>query len=467
MAGSLPLGPRLVIAGTHSGVGKTTVATGMMAALARRGLAVAPAKVGPDYIDPGYHAVATGRPGRNLDSWICGPGAVAPLAAAAARGADVMVVEGVMGLFDGAGRANGGPTPQGTPRLAGLPAASTAEVAAILEAPVVLVVDAAAMAASVAAVVHGFATYSPRTRVSGVILNRVGSDAHEESLLTALRPLGIPVLGALRRSDRLRWRDRHLGLVPVVEDPRAVGKSLERLAAQVEGSCDLDGLLALARSAPGRSAGPLVSARRVASATVAVAAGRAFSFTYEDNLERLRQAGADTVTFDPASDERLPAGVQGLLVGGGFPESHARRLGSNQALLSEVRRRISGGLVTWAECGGLLWLCRSLEGTPLCGVLPAEARMTPKLKLGYRVATALEQNPVLAPGRPARAHEFHYSGLDRPGEALAVEGGGRTSRAGFASPTLLASYLHLHLGADPAPAERFVLAASRYACPVL
>ncbi|MDQ6928397.1 MAG: cobyrinate a,c-diamide synthase, partial [Actinomycetota bacterium] len=218
------LGPRVVIAGTHSGVGKTTVATGLMAAMRARGLRVGAAKVGPDFIDPGYHSLATGRPGRNLDPWICGVDAIGPLAGRAGEGCDVTVVEGVMGLFDGAADPDG-------------PVASTAHVASLLSAPVLLVVDASSMSASVAALVHGYRSYDPHIRLGGVILNRVGSDTHEDMLRDALRPLGTPVLGCLRRDAALEWRDRHLGLVPVVEDEPVVRQSLDRLAATVTTSC--------------------------------------------------------------------------------------------------------------------------------------------------------------------------------------------------------------------------------------
>jgi cobyrinic acid a,c-diamide synthase len=245
------------------GVGKTTVATGLMAALRRHGDRVAPAKVGPDFIDPSYHALATGRPGRNLDAWICGEGRIAPLAAKAAIGADVLVVEGVMGLFDGAAEPEN--------------PASTAHVARLLDAPVVLVVDASAMSGSVAALVHGYATFDPAVRIAGVVLNRVGSRAHESMLREALEPIGIPVLGVLARADELAWRDRHLGLVPVVEQREAVEKSLERLADAVDASCDLDAISAVARAAPplaarearppGCRAGPRRRRRRARSAS--------------------------------------------------------------------------------------------------------------------------------------------------------------------------------------------------------
>ncbi|HEX2023265.1 MAG TPA: cobyrinate a,c-diamide synthase [Acidimicrobiales bacterium] len=447
-----PLGPRLIVAGTSSGVGKTTVATGLMTAFRRRGATVASAKVGPDFIDPGYHALATGRPGRNLDPWMCGAETVGPLAAREAAGADLLVVEGVMGLFDGAA---------GEPGLA--PVASTAQVAALLDAPVVLVVDASAMSGSVAALVHGFTTFSPAVRVAGVVLNRVGSDSHEEMLRRALEPLGVPVLGALRRDDALVWRERHLGLVPVVEAPGAVVAALDRVAHAVERGCDLDRLLALASTAPDVSVGAPPQARRKASARVAVLGGRAFAFTYPDNLEVLEQAGAELVPVDPEADRRVPEGTAALYAGGGFPEVFAAGLAANRPLLDDVRRRVAAGLVTWAECGGLLWLTRSLDGHPMAGAVAAQAHMTPRLTLGYRRARTAVETPLGAPGTALRGHEFHYSAVEPGGGALRWQGREGEGRGGFASPTLLASYLHVHLASDPPLAERFVGASARAA----
>ena len=431
------------MAGTSSGVGKTTVATGLMAALRRRGLRVAPAKVGPDFIDPGYHGLATGRPGRNLDAWISGADAVAPLAARAAHDADVLVVEGVMGLFDGA--SDDGAT------------ASTAHVATLLDAPVVLVVDAKAMSGSVAAVVHGFATFDPAVRVAGVILNQVGSEGHATMLREALVPTGIPVLGILRRDSHLTWRDRHLGLVPVVEQRAEVEASLARLAAAIEEGCDLAALLQLAATAPGREVAPLPTPHPAGRGVVAVATGPAFAFVYPDNVEALEAAGAEVVTFDPLHDERLPAEADGLYVGGGFPEVFAEALAENAPLLEDVRRR---GLVTWAECGGLLWLCNRLDGRRLAGVVDADARMTDRLTLGYRRATARVDNPLCAAGQELRGHEFHYSGVEPAGDALHLRARFGEGPAGFATDELLATYLHLHLGATPEPAERFVRVVS-------
>jgi cobyrinic acid a,c-diamide synthase len=442
------LGPRLVVAGTHSGVGKTTVATGIMAALGAKGVRVAPAKVGPDFIDPGYHAVATGRPGRNLDAWLSGTAAIAPLAGRAAAGAEVLVVEGVMGLFDGAADQ----TPS-----------STADVASLIDAPVVLVVDAAAASRSVAAVVHGFATFDGSAgRVAGVVFNRVGSDGHEVLLREAVAPLGLPVLGALRRDDALSWRDRHLGLVPVAEQPGVVAAALARLADAVARHCDLDALVRIAATAPTRMVDDQPTPVRVGGARVALAGGRAFTFTYRDNVEALEQAGAEIVPFDPTNDRTLPYGTDGLIVGGGFPEVYGEALADNQPMLADVRRAVAAGLPVWAECGGLLWLARSLDGRPLCGVIDADAVMSAALTLGYRTATVRAANPMAPAGAVWRGHEFHYSRLEPAGDALQLTARFGAGLEGYATSSLLATYLHLHLGADPRPAERFVAAATRY-----
>ena len=460
------LGPRLVVAGTHSGVGKTTVAVGLMAALARRGLAVAPAKVGPDFIDPGYHALATGRPGRNLDSFLCGPEGIAPLAVRAAGDADVLLIEGVMGLFDGSGEpgsgepaSGGSPAPQGP--SPGLPPASTAEVAALLDAPVILVVDASAMSGSVEAVVLGFATLSPALRVAGVVLNRVGSDGHEALLRDALAPLGLPVLGALRVDAACSLEERHLGLIPVVEHPEEVRRSLDRLAEATARHCDLGQVMDVAKRAPFRAMAPPSPLAPVGRARVAVASGPAFSFAYPDNLEALEEAGAVLVPFDPALDPTLPEGADGLYVGGGFPEAFLGALADNRPLLADARRRVEEGLPTWAECGGLLWLCRSLDGARLCGALPAEATMSGRLTLGYRRASVRVGNPVGASGAELRGHEFHYSQVEPSGDALSLRGRFGEGLGGFASPTLLASYLHVHMGMEREPARRFVRLAAR------
>ena len=442
------LGPRLVVAGTHSGVGKTTVATGLMAALRRGGERVAPAKVGPDFIDPGYHALACGRPGRNLDPWMCGPDLIPALAGRAAKLADLLIVEGVMGLFDGAA--------DGTP-------SSTADVAVLLDAPIVLVVDCSAQAGSVAALVHGFSTFEPKLNVAGVVLNRLASAGHERMVRDALvsMPSPVPVVGALHRDDRLAWRDRHLGLVPVAERPTEIGRALEALAEVMRTACDLEAIVAIARSATTIEVGDAPLPRRAGRARVALAGGKAFTFSYPDNAEALAAAGAEIVEFDPLVDQRLPEGTDAIVVGGGFPEVMAEQLSANTPLLEDVRRQVAAGLCVWAECGGLLWLCRSLDGHRQAGVLEADAVMTDRLTLGYRTAECRVVTPLGETGTQLRGHEFHYSTVTPAGEALDVRGLLGGGLAGFATPSLLASYMHVHLAGQPQLAEAFVRQAAQ------
>ena len=434
------LGPRVVVAGTSSGVGKTTVATGLLAALVASGARAAGAKVGPDFIDPGYHSLACGRPPRNLDAWLCGPDAVRPLAARAGHDADVLVIEGVMGLFDGAS--------DGT-------LSSTADVARLLEAPVVLVVDASAMSTSVAALVHGYATYDRRVRVAGVILNQVGSDGHEALLREALEPTGVEVLGALRRDEAMRWRDRHLGLVPVAERPDEASGALQRLAARIAGQVDLEAVLRLARTAPDLVAPPVALPPPGPPVTIGVAAGAAFTFTYTDTLEALAAAGATIVPFDPLHDGRLPHGIDGLIIGGGFPEAHAPALSDNRPLLDAVAAAVATGIPTWAECGGLLLLAEELDGHPMAGVVRARARMTTRLTLGYRTAISLVDTPLGPAATAFRGHEFHYSVAEPAGAALMLDSRWGQRSEGHATPDLLATYLHHHPGGDPGAVAAF------------
>ncbi|MDJ1133069.1 cobyrinate a,c-diamide synthase [Streptomyces iconiensis] len=476
--------PRLVVAAPSSGSGKTTVATGLMAAFAARGLAVSPHKVGPDYIDPGYHALATGRPGRNLDAYLCGPERIAPLFAHGAAGAGLAVVEGVMGLYDGAA---------GQGELA-----STAHVAKLLRAPVVLVVDASSQSRSVAALVHGFASWDPEVRVAGVVLNKVGSARHEELLRDALDASGVPVLGVLHRTRVVRTPSRHLGLIPVAERTDEAVASVRALAEQVRAGCDLDALLAVARSAPpladpawdpltevgaaapylpssGSGSGPGGSGRspggsgpggpglrpgakggtaRTGAPRIAVAGGAAFTFSYAEHAELLRAAGAEVAVFDPLRDEALPENTAGLVIGGGFPEVYAPELAENEPLRKEIAG--FGGPVA-AECAGLLYLARELDGRPMCGVLDASALMGERLTLGYREAVAVGDSALAVAGTRVRGHEFHRTSLE-PGAGPAPAWGlvsPERRLEGFVQGDVHASYLHVHWAAAPGMAPRF------------
>jgi cobyrinic acid a,c-diamide synthase len=442
--------PRLVIAAPSSGSGKTTVATGLMAAFAARGLAVSPHKVGPDYIDPGYHALATGRAGRNLDAYLCGPELVGPLFLHGAQGCDIAVVEGVMGLYDGAA---------GEGELA-----STAHVAKLLRAPVVLVVDASSQSRSVAALVHGFASWDPEVRVGGVILNKVASDRHEELLREALEQAGVPVLGVLRRVPQVDTPSRHLGLVPVAERQAAAVEAVAAMAAQVSEGCDLDALAGLARSAGALSGAAWDAAEVVASPVagaapvVAVAGGPAFTFSYAEHTELLAAAGADVVPFDPLRDEELPEGTAGLVIGGGFPEVYASELSANEPLRKAVAALAESGAPVAAECAGLLYLCRELDGLPMCGVLDAGARMSERLTLGYRDAVAIGDSVLAAAGTRMRGHEFHRTVVE-PGSGAEPAWGVRGPRPrveGFVQRGVHASYLHTHWASEPGVARRFV-----------
>ncbi|MFF5794816.1 cobyrinate a,c-diamide synthase [Streptomyces albogriseolus] len=471
--------PRLVIAAPSSGSGKTTVATGLMAALSARGMAVSPHKVGPDYIDPGYHALATGRVGRNLDAYLCGAELVAPLFAHGARGCDIAVVEGVMGLFDGAA---------GEGELA-----STAQVAKLLRAPVVLVVDASAQARSVAALVHGFVSFDPEVRVGGVILNKVGSERHEGLLREALEATGVPVMGVLRRAAWVETPSRHLGLVPVAERAADAVAAVDAMGAQVAEGCDLGGLVALACSAgplagaawnPGDAllsspppplpfpslgaappdppvgpGGPRPQAPDgPAVPVVALAGGAAFTFSYAEHAELLTAAGADVVTFDPLRDEELPEGASGVVIGGGFPEVYASELSANEALRKQIAELAARGAPVAAECAGLLYLCRELDGMPMCGVLDASARMSERLTLGYRDAVAVGDSVLAAAGTRMRGHEFHRTVVE-PGAGASPAWGVRVPERrveGFVEGGVHASYLHTHWASAPGVARRFV-----------
>ncbi|MET8157684.1 cobyrinate a,c-diamide synthase [Sphaerisporangium sp. NPDC005289] len=592
--------PRLVIGAPSSGAGKTTVATGLMAAFTAKGLVVSPHKVGPDYIDPGYHALAAGRPGRNLDPWLVGEDLIAPLLLHGAAGADIAVIEGVMGLFDGSATPGAGPatpgagtatatgtgvgtatglgtgvgtatgvgtgagTGAGTDLMTGVGGgrgpmavagadtdlASTAHVARLLDAPVVLVVDVSGQGRSVAALVHGFMSFDTRVRVGGVVLNRVGSPRHERICRDALAETGVEVFGAIPRTGVVATPARHLGLIPPAERAGAATEAVAAMGELVAATCDLAALVRLAHTAPRLTASPWnphealaanlhealaarphpshVDASRdvirdVASArggvrdvdgvpgvagglhgvpapgvmrgqdgapapevVVAVAGGKAFTFGYAEQAELVQAAGGIVVPFDPLRDERLPAGTRAVLLPGGFPEVYAAELSANEPL----RRAISafaGPIV--AECAGLLYLCRELDGRPMCGLVDATAAMTDRLTLGYRAAVAVRDSVVTREGERYRGHEFHrtritpaagpvtsadsspkgatptpLSGMASaplPGAAREPLFRWRGGADGYGGPRLAASYLHLHWAGSPYLAARLVAGARR------
>jgi cobyrinic acid a,c-diamide synthase len=433
--------PTVLIAAPASGSGKTTVACAIAAALRARGLDVRLFKAGPDYLDPTWHRVVTGLPSRNLDGWMTGEDGVRASFSRGARGGDIALIEGVMGLFDGR-----------SPRtLEG----SGAELAKWLGVPVVVVVDASGMARTAAAVVAGLAAYEPGVKVTGVVFNRA---PHGKLLAEAMETVpGVRFLGALNRREELAVPERHLGLVSGelaarpgwVEDLASWGTSL-----------DLDALLAMA-SVPDvvRVEAPSTPPR----VRIGVAHDAAFHFYYEDNLDLLRDAGAELVPFSPLRDAALPD-VDGLYLGGGYPEEHRVALSANTAL-REAIRRFSG--VIYAECGGLMFLGEALDDVPMCGALPVRTRMTGKLRtLGYRDVVTTAVTPLGPAGTAFRGHEFHYSELvscDLP-PAYRTRGRAGEGVEGWQRGNVLGSYVHAHFGSNPTLAPALVAACEAARC---
>jgi cobyrinic acid a,c-diamide synthase len=449
--------PAVVIAAPTSGSGKTTVATGLMGALRRAGHSVAPFKVGPDFIDPGYHALAAGRPGRNLDPVLVGDAMIGPLYRHGSEACDVAVVEGVMGLFDGRIDPHGGPA-----------RGSTAHVAGLLSAPVVLVVDARGQSHSVAALLQGFTNFDsgiePRARIVGVILNRVGSSRHEDVLRQACEHAGVPVLGVMPRADELSVPSRHLGLVTAVEHGQLARQAVEAMTALVARHVDLAAVVQAATShvdAPPWN--PNVAQPVAEGVTVALAAGRAFSFGYPEHAELLRAAGADVVTFDPLTDT-LPEHTAGVVLPGGFPEEFGPELSANHVVRQQISALAAFGAPVHAECAGLTYLVDDLDGQPMCGVLSGTASFTDRLTLGYRDAVALADSSLHPTGARATGHEFHRTAVTftRHYEpAWAFRGTSATTVAdGAVHSGVHAAYLHVHAAAHPEAASRFVAAAA-------
>lgn len=431
----------IVVAGTHSGVGKTSVTLGLIGAFRHRGLTVQPFKVGPDFIDPLHHQHASGRPARNLDGWMLKSEANLERFARATADADVAVIEGVMGLFDGSdGKSDRG---------------STAEMAKLLGLPVLLVIDASAMARSAAALIHGYTSFDPELRVAGVILNNVGGEAHAGMIRDAVAG-AVPILGALPRANDLVVPERHLGL-HLPHEARA--EYVDQLAALVDEHIDLDALLrnSVIKRLPATAAAPALPPR----ARLAVARDEAFCFYYTDNLELLEQAGAELVPFSPISDP-LPDNVDGIYLGGGYPELHADQLAANTSTRQVIRGFAERGGPIYAECGGLMYLSEALEldgeTHPLCGVLPFKTTMSAPLAIGY-VEITTSGGPFGA-GQTARGHLFHHSAI--AGDPLTdrcyqiTNSRGEETQEGYLVQNVLASYTHLHLASNPALAAAFV-----------
>lgn len=450
----------LVIAGERSGVGKTTVTLALLSSLCRKSRRVQSFKVGPDYIDPMFHFSVTGRPCRNLDPVLTTEAYVQDCFARHVQGVDYTLIEGVMGLFDGAsGRDDW---------------ASTAHLARLLQLPVLLVLDCSRLSGSVAAIAHGYKTFDPRIQLAGVVLNRVGSDRHLELLKDALEPLQLPVVGVLRRQDNITIPDRHLGLVPAAEMAQ-LDALIDRLAQLGDSCFDWERLLPLltpplvtGRISNSIPYSPLPTPHSLLPIRIAVARDRAFSFYYQDNVDILQQLGAELISWSPLKDEALPADVQGLYFGGGFPEVFAQQLAENISARESVRKAVLTEMPTYAECGGLMYLCEQItdfegQSWSMVGVLPTTTVMGKRLTLGYRQATALQESPLLPIGATVWGHEFHHSHLTVAPKKPLFElrgydkiGQGKTTVEGWQVHQVHASYVHLHWGGRPEIPTQFL-----------
>jgi cobyrinic acid a,c-diamide synthase len=490
--------PRVMIAAVRSGSGKTSIATGIMGALVQRGGQVQGFKVGPDFIDPSYHTAVTGRWSRNLDTWMLSCGQVMEFWRRAVAGADVAVIEGVMGLFDGL-RGEG-------------EEASSAQAAKLLGCPVVLVLDVRSQARSAVVEWLGCRSFDPDLWLGGVILNRHTGERHLELLRASFREAGIPVLGAIQNGSLPHLTERHLGLVPVPEQQGAApAAALQELSAAVARQVDLDSILALAGASPDdprpyrgrerlkgiisrrpgyfsakrRWPGPAASgqeSRRRATASgggpdgpvkVALAWDAAFNFYYRDGLDLLSEHGIELVPFSPLQEQSLPEGIAGVLIGGGFPELFAEQLAGNEGMKDSLRRAHVAGLPICAECGGLMYLCESLDDQggrsyPMAGLVPGSCRMARRLVgMGYVTAEARGPNLLCQTGDALRGHEFHYSSFIPSREPFPWaftfhKGDGRSGCDGYADGSLLASYFHFHFAANPRAAVRFAAACRRW-----
>ena len=447
--------PRIVLAGVSSGVGKTTVVTGLLRVLRDQGLAVQPFKVGPDYIDPGFHEKAAGRDSYNLDTWLVPEERLVSTFCTLAGDADLSVIEGVMGLYDGG--------------AAGV--SSTAHIARLLQAPVVLVMNCRSMGQSAAAVALGYREYAPDVEIAGVILNQLGSDNHEQIIREAMAGIGMTVLGALHRTDALQTPERHLGLTPVTETE--TDALIAHMAETVGAGLDLAAIRSVAESAPVLFPETEETVGEKAPVRIGVAKDEAFTFYYPTSLSALAEKGAVLIPFSPLADETIPD-VDGLLFGGGFPEMFLEKLAANVSLKTSIKNARDAGMPIFAECGGLMYLCREIfdfeeKEYEMVGLVPAVCRMQKKLqRVGYVTAKALRESILAQAGETLRGHEFHFSTMEPDASdfpwAYELMGSRQKEahREGYAAGSVLASYLHINFDGSPEAADRFLSACRAY-----
>lgn len=445
--------PRIIIAATQSGSGKTTITAGLLAALKNRGLNVQPYKIGPDYIDTGWHALACGKISHNLDSWLVGKDKLNEIFIQTAFRADISIIEGVMGLYDG---GKGG-------------ISSTAEISKLLNAPVVLVIDAKSMGTSAAAIALGFREFDKSVKLAGVILNRISSDSHKKMIVDALNSLGIKCFGAIKRNDEFFLPERHLGLVPTTENNSI--DIINKICAAVEEQIDIDALISLANNSMPLKKISKSSKLTANSLKIAVARDEAFNFYYESSLNELERRGAEIIYFSPLNDETLPQNIGGLIIGGGFPEMFAAKLQQNKNLRADINHMAEIGLPIFAECGGFMYLMKNLidfdgKSFEMCGVIDGVATMTNKLQIvGYVEAEILSECIIGKVGDKIRAHEFHFSTAATSDEKIFKCRRMRTGKeyfAGVCKKNLVASYLHINFAGNPSAASNFINQASNF-----
>ena len=440
--------PRLVLAGTNSGCGKTTVTCAVLQSLVRRGLRVGAAKCGPDYIDPMFHSRVIGAKSSNLDPFFFDRDTIRYLLSHNGEGCDVTVIEGVMGYYDGLGLTS--------------TRASTYEAARETESPVVLVVNARGAALSVVAAVQGFLDFAPDNNVQGVILNGCSAMSYGALARELESRLGVRACGYLPRLPECALESRHLGLV-TADEVADLREKLRQLAEAAEKTLELDALLEIAHNAPVLDFTPPVLPEKGGRVRIGVARDRAFCFYYEDSLDLLRQLGAELVSFSPLTDERLPNGIQGLYLGGGYPELYAAQLEENHALRRQIRDAVHTGMPCIAECGGFMYLTQAIAGRAMVGALPGDCFDTGKLtRFGYITATAREDNLLCRAGEQVPMHEFHHWDTPQPGDAFGAEKpSGKQWRCAYATDTLYAGFPHFHFYAKPVMAQRFLAACRK------
>jgi len=440
--------PRLVLAGTNSGCGKTTVTCAVLQSLVRRGLRVGAAKCGPDYIDPMFHSRVIGAKSSNLDPFFFDRDTMRYLLAHNGQDCDIAVIEGVMGYYDGLGLTS--------------TRASTYEAARETESPVVLVVNARGAALSVVAAVQGFLDFAPDNNVQGVILNGCSAMSYGALARELESRLGVRACGYLPRLPECTLESRHLGLV-TADEVADLREKLRQLAEAAEKTLELDALLEIAHNAPVLDFTPPVLPEKGAPVRIGVARDRAFCFYYEDSLDLLRQLGAELIPFSPLADEKLPDGVQGLYLGGGYPELYAAQLEENHTLRRQIQDVVYAGMPCIAECGGFMYLTQSIAGRAMVGALPGDCFDTGRLtRFGYITATAQEDSLLCRAGEQVPMHEFHHWDTPQPGGAFGAEKpSGKQWRCAYATDTLYAGFPHFHFYAKPVMAQRFLAACRK------